>query len=83
MSELNVEVSNFGSKLKKVFSTDYNSDSLISLPIESLCREKKLAAKLSKELIAKQKEIVKKIKDFYMATDGFRLTWNYRHAGKK
>ena len=22
-----------------------------------------------------------KIKDFYLATDGFRLTWNYRHAG--
>jgi hypothetical protein len=56
---LNVEISNFGSKLKKVFSTDYNSESLISLPIESLCREKKLAGKLSKELVAKQKEIVK------------------------
>ena len=45
--------------MKKVFATEYNSDSLISLPIESLCREKKLAAKLSKELIAKQKEIAK------------------------
>jgi hypothetical protein len=59
-SELSLEVSNFGSKLVKVFGSSLSSEQLHhipTLPIEAMCRDKKVAAKLTKELIARQSEI--------------------------
>lgn len=58
MSELNIEISNFGAKIQKLFPSDVPNNldyqSLISLPLEELCRLKKIGSKKMKDLISAQ-----------------------------
>lgn len=58
MSELNVEISNFGAKIRKLFPTEVSVNldfqSLASLPLEDLCRSKKIGSKKIKDLLSAQ-----------------------------